>query len=136
MRIGELGAATGTKVETIRFYEKIGLLVPAGRTSGNYRTYGPEHLRHLSFIRGARALGFDLDQVRELIDLDEDRTSSPREIAATAGRHRELADQKLSALRSLWCMLDRCAGNPALGSGLNHGIIDALGPDGETQESG
>ena len=74
MQIGELARTTATKVETIRFYEKIGLLPEPGRTSGNYRDYGAAHLARLSFIRRARDLGFTLDQVRELLTLSDDRS--------------------------------------------------------------
>ena len=66
MKIGELARATATKVETIRFYERIGLLPEPARTDGNYRDYGPDQLARLSFVRRARDLGFTLDQVREL----------------------------------------------------------------------
>lgn len=58
MKIGELASATATKVETVRYYEKIGLLPPPSRTSANYRAYGNDHLVRLSFIRRARDLGF------------------------------------------------------------------------------
>jgi DNA-binding transcriptional MerR regulator len=70
LRIGDLGKATGTKVETIRYYEQISLLPVAERTeTGNYRTYTPRHVERLGFIRRARALGFTLDQVRALLGL-------------------------------------------------------------------
>ena len=59
MKIGELASATATKVETVRYYEKIGLLPPPARTSANYRAYGSGHLARLSFIRRARDLGFN-----------------------------------------------------------------------------
>ena len=54
MKIGELASATATKVETVRYYEKIGLLPPPARTSGNYRAYGAGHLARLSFILRAK----------------------------------------------------------------------------------
>jgi len=60
LAIGDLARATGTKVETIRYYERIGLLAAPARTRGNYRSYGPVHLNRLSFIRRARDLGFPL----------------------------------------------------------------------------
>jgi DNA-binding transcriptional MerR regulator len=69
--IGELARAAGTKVETIRWYERIGLLAAPARTGGNYRAYGPVHLARLSFVRRARDLGFSLDQVRELLRLSD-----------------------------------------------------------------
>ena len=69
MTIGSLAVATRTRVETVRWYEKIGLLPAPARSSGNYRLYGPEHLRRLSFIRRGRALGFTVDQIRDLLAL-------------------------------------------------------------------
>ena len=70
--IGELGKATGTKVETVRYYEQIGLMPKPRRTDGNYRSYGRPELERLSFIRRARGLGFSLDQVRALLDLSDE----------------------------------------------------------------
>ena len=64
LKIGDLAKATGTKVQTIRYYEEIGLLPAPARTEGNYRTYASATLRRLSFIRRSRGLGFSLDQVR------------------------------------------------------------------------
>jgi DNA-binding transcriptional MerR regulator len=69
MRIGQLGAATGTGPETIRFYEKEGLLSAPSRSASNYRSYGPEHVARLTFIRRLRDLGFPLEQVRELLSV-------------------------------------------------------------------
>ena len=73
MKIGELASATATNVETVRYYEKIGLLPAPARTNGNYRSYGVAHLQRLSFIRRARDLGFSLDAVRDLLALTDDR---------------------------------------------------------------
>jgi DNA-binding transcriptional MerR regulator len=64
LSIGELARATGTKVETVRYYEGIGLPPPPARTGGNYRAYAQHHLERLSFIRRGRDLGFSLDEVR------------------------------------------------------------------------
>src|SRR3546814_14530963 len=74
LTIGDLGKATNTKVETIRYYERIGLLPKPRRTAGNYRDYGSAELGRLSFIRRARDLGFSLDQVRALLRLSDDRS--------------------------------------------------------------
>lgn len=74
--IGELSRATETKVETIPYYERIGLLASPARTGGNYRAYDDAALARLSFIRRARNLGFSLEQVRELLTLSDDRSQS------------------------------------------------------------
>src|SRR3546814_11558685 len=71
MRIGELARATGTKAETIRYYEREGILPAADRTDSNYRDYSDEHLATLTFVRRARELGFSMAQVRELLALSD-----------------------------------------------------------------
>src|SRR5262249_38680346 len=64
LAIGALSAQTGVNIETIRFYEKAGLLPPPPRSPGGFRLYDRDHLRRLTFIRRARELGFTLDEVR------------------------------------------------------------------------
>ncbi|WJY19681.1 helix-turn-helix domain-containing protein [Alteriqipengyuania flavescens] len=71
MRIGELARATGTKAETIRYYEREGILLAADRTDSNYRDYSTDHLAALTFVRRARELGFSMAQVRELLALSD-----------------------------------------------------------------
>lgn len=71
MSIGALGKATGVNIETIRYYERIGLLPEPDRTPAGYRQYGPEHLRRLSFIRRGRDLGFQIEAIRALLRLAE-----------------------------------------------------------------
>jgi DNA-binding transcriptional MerR regulator len=97
LTIGHLARATATKVETIRFYEKTGLLPAPARTSGNYRAYGTEHLNRLSFIRRARDLGFSIEQIRALLGLS-DHTDQPCEaIDAIAREHLEAVDRSPGA---------------------------------------
>lgn len=67
MRIGELGQATGVDIETIRYYEKAGLLPGPARTPNGYRAYGQSHLEQLTFIRHCRALDMALDEIRDLL---------------------------------------------------------------------
>ena len=64
MRIGELARATGTKAETIRYYEREGILPAADRTDSNYRDYSGDHLATPAFVRRGRELGFSTAQVR------------------------------------------------------------------------
>ncbi len=99
--IGALASATDTKVETIRYYERIGLLPEPARTSGNYRAYTPGHLDRLSFIRRARALGFTLDQVRALLDLSDRKDNDCCAVDTLARDHLTDVDRKIADLKSL-----------------------------------
>ncbi len=83
MRIGELARHSRIKVETIRYYERIGLLRPPARSGGGYRLFGRAELRRLLFIRRARELGFTIAAVRNLAALSSaDACAEAREIAA------------------------------------------------------
>ena len=69
LTIGELARAAGVPTSTVRYYERVGLLEPAGRTVGNYRVYGDAALERLQFIRAAQATGFTLDDITSLLPL-------------------------------------------------------------------
>jgi Cu(I)-responsive transcriptional regulator len=131
MQIGELARMTSTKVETIRFYEKIGLLAAPARTSGNYRDYGTEHLARLSFIRRARDLGFTLDQVRALLALSDDRSRSCGAVDTVARAHLAEIDRKIADLRALRRELDELISQCSQGAISDCRIIEALGPPSE-----
>lgn len=75
MRIGELAKRTSCDIETIRFYEKSGLLAEPGRNSSGYREYATEHLERLQFIRHCRSLQLSLGEIRVLLDLRTDPSS-------------------------------------------------------------
>ncbi len=128
MRIGELGRATATKVETIRYYEQTGLLPAPERTSGNYRSYSEVHLVRLSFVRRARDLGFSIDQVRALLDLSDDRARDCSSVDRIATEHLREVDRKiadLSALRrELSALIASCDG----GTVAECRILEALAP--------
>lgn len=131
MKIGELGAATGTKTETIRFYEKIGLLPPAARLASNYRSYGEEHVQRLLFIRRARELGFSMDQVRELLSLADEEDRASDAIDRIARAHLDVVNGKMSELASLRAELERLIDECSRGSVRGSRIIDALADRGE-----
>ena len=101
MKIGDLARLTSTRVETIRFYEKEGLIPPPGRTGSNYRVYEMSHLNRLSFIRRSRDLGFTLDQVRKLLALADDRSAPCAEVDAIAAEHIAEIDKKVKDLMAL-----------------------------------
>lgn len=132
LTIGHLARQTGTKVETIRFYEKSGLLPAPARTEGNYRSYDDKHLNRLSFIRRARDLGFSLDQIRALLALADERGSSCAAVDQIAKEHRAEVERKIADLMSLKRELDRMIDQCGCGVVADCRIIDTLSP----QETG
>jgi DNA-binding transcriptional MerR regulator len=128
VKIGELGLATATKVETVRYYEKIGLLPPPARTAANYRAYGPDHLARLSFIRRARDLGFTLEAVRELLTLSDDKAQSCEAVDVMARAHLTEIDRKVADLRALRSELARVLGACGHGTVADCKIIETLAP--------
>lgn len=127
LKIGDLARATDTKTETIRFYEKIGLLPPPARTEGNYRAYTAAHLGRLSFVRRARDLGFSLDQVRDLLSLADDCDRPCAAVDALARQHLAEVDRKLGDLAALRRELDSLIGQCGRGAVSECRIIEALG---------
>jgi Cu(I)-responsive transcriptional regulator len=128
MPIGILAQLTGTKVETIRFYEKIGLLPAPARTEGNYRSYESAHLNRLSFIRRARDLGFSIDQIRALLDLSDDKARSCAAVDAIAKEHLAEIRQKIADLRALQRELDQLITRCHAGTVAECRIIETLSP--------
>ena len=128
LMIGQLARRTGTKVETIRFYEKNGLLPAPSRTDGNYRAYEPGHLNRLSFIRRARELGFSLDQIREFLKLADDRSQSCAAVDAIAKEHRKEVERKIQDLIALKSELDRMIDQCGCGLVADCRIIESLSP--------
>ena len=111
--IGNLAAATGTKVQTVRYYEAIGLLRPFGRTEGGHRIYGAEDRQRLSFIRHARELGFAIEAIRELLDLSDNPATSCEIADRIAQRQLKAVESRIKSsvgLRGeLRRMLDECS---------------------------
>lgn len=128
LTIGRLAGATGTNVETIRFYEKSGILPSPARTDGNYRSYDQAHLKRLSFIRRARDLGFSLDQVKALLDLSDDRTRSCAAVDDIAKGHRDEVERKIADLQALKRELDRIIDSCRCGTVADCRIIESLSP--------
>ncbi|MFT3687529.1 MerR family transcriptional regulator [Paenirhodobacter sp.] len=93
LTIGKLAQETGVKVPTIRYYEQIGLLPEPERSAGNQRLYGPAQLNRLRFVRHARALGFPLEAIRDLLSL----SGRPDQPCAAAD---SIAREQLSAVRA------------------------------------
>jgi DNA-binding transcriptional MerR regulator len=112
--IGELARRTDVKVPTIRYYEQIGLLPPPPRSQGQQRRYGREAQARLAFIRHARALGFEIEDIRELLALNADPGRPCVDADKIAARHLAAVEQRIAQLQGLRAelhrMLDTCAG--------------------------
>lgn len=110
--IGDLARQTGTKVETIRWYERDGIMPAPARTEGGHRLYTRTHLERLAFIRHARELGFPLDSVRALLALADDPERPCAEVDAIASEHLSAVRDRITRLHALEAelvrMLDRC----------------------------
>jgi DNA-binding transcriptional MerR regulator len=128
MKIGELATATTTKVETIRYYEKIGLLSPPARSVSNYRSYGSDHLARLSFIRRARYLGFTLEAVRELLTLSDDNDQSCDAVDHIDTAHLAEVQSKIADLSALQSELTRVLCSCRHGTIADCKIIESLAP--------
>lgn len=128
MTIGNLGRRTGTKVETVRYYERIGLLPAPGRTSGNYRAYDAAHLNRLSFIRRARDLGFSIEQLRELLSLADQKDRPCEAVDAIAREHLCEVERKIRDLQALRRELDMIISQCGCGTIAECRIVEALSP--------
>lgn len=126
--IGDLAKSTATKVETIRYYERIGLLPAPERTAGNYRSYSAAHLGRLSFIRRARDLGFSIEQVRDLLGLSDQRARSCEAVDAIAREHLAEVERKIRDLQALRRELDSVLNQCGCGTIAECRIIEALSP--------
>lgn len=99
--IGQLAALTEVKVPTIRFYEQIGLLPKPVRTEGQQRRYDAASIKRLTFIRHARGLGFDVEEIKALIKLAGSPDASCKTVDELARLHVESIDTKLRQLRAM-----------------------------------
>ena len=125
--IGALSKATGVKVPTIRYYEEIGLLPPAGRNAGNQRRYGQDGLEALGFIKHARDLGFALEDIKVLMALDGELGEDCAEANRIARAQLDQVRARTARLQQLASELERVS---HLGDGGNGGhckVLTALG---------
>ena len=130
LTIGALATATGVKVETVRYYEKAGLIAPPARTEGNYRAYRPQDLERLRFIRRTRDLGFSLDEVRTMLDLANQGDRDCGSVDALATRHLDEVDRKIADLQSLRRELASVISSCAGGTVAECRILDAFSSGG------
>ena len=107
MKIGELAKATGCEVETIRYYEREGLLAAPPRSGSGYRQYALRDVERLNFIRHCRSLDMPLADIRRLVDLAGDAVASCDEVDALVDGHIARVRSKLASLRALEAQLVR-----------------------------
>lgn len=127
MKIGELSRTTSTHIETIRYYERIGLLPAPHRTAANYRSYGDAHRARLSFVRHSRELGFTIEEIRSLLDLSDHPDRDCGDADRIATRHLEQVEEKIVQLSALRDELSRIIGRCRGGLAGDCRVIEALG---------
>ena len=124
--IGWVAKTTGVKIPTIRFYEQEGLLAAPARTEGGRRLYSDADVRRLAFIRHARALGFDLGDVRSLLDLTDEPDRPCAEADVIARTHLATVDERIAQLTVLKAELTRIVRSCAGGKAAQCRVIEAL----------
>ncbi|MCI0457335.1 MAG: heavy metal-responsive transcriptional regulator [Gemmataceae bacterium] len=97
--IGELARISGVPTSTVRYYERIGLVHPDGRSEGNYRLYGEEAVERLRFIRAAQATGFTLEDVTALLNLRDGATACCKEVQVLIEQRLADVKQRMQDLR-------------------------------------
>lgn len=124
--IGRLAEATQTKIQTIRYYESIGLLPPFSRTEGGHRLYDGEDQKRLTFIRHARDLGFSIEAIRELLSLSDNPQTSCERADDIASRRLEEVEQRLKRLNALKKELKRMVAECGHGRVCDCRVIEVL----------
>lgn len=124
--IGDVARSTGLKVPTIRFYEQEGLISPPARTESGRRVYSEEDVRRLAFIRHARALGFELDDVRAFLDLADHPERPCREADQIARKQLQEVEARIAQLLSLKAELSRIVESCSGGVSAQCRVIEAL----------
>ncbi len=113
--IGQVARQAGVAIETIRFYERRGLIEPSRRSEGNFRLYDLEAVRRLLFIRQAKEIGFSLNEIGELLTIRQGAAADCADVRGRALRKIEEVDRKINSLRKIRNTLSRlsesCPGN-------------------------
>jgi MerR family mercuric resistance operon transcriptional regulator len=124
--IGTLSDRTGCNIETIRYYERIGLMPRAARSDGGHRLYGEDHVKRMGFIRRSRTLGFTLDQIRTLLELVDGRRYTCAQVKRITIEHLEEIRRKMVDLTRIEQALKSMAAACDGGSVPKCAVIDAL----------
>lgn len=129
MRIGELAQRAGCDVQTVRFYEREGLLEEPQREASGYRAYDPRHLARLNFIRHCRSLDIPLPEVRQLLDFAAQPDQSCAQVNELLDDHIRLVKERTAALRQLerqlMALRKTCDGDTAHGCAILESFMTA-----------
>lgn len=136
MKISEAAAASGCHLETVRYYERVGLMPAPARVGSGYRAYSEQDVARLRFITRGRTLGFSLDDIRSLLRLDDDPQLSCTEVDGVARTHLADVRRRIDALQRIADELERvitqCAGGVrgqcAILGTLRHPTMASSGP--------
>ena len=113
--IGQLAEQAGCKVETVHYYEKTGLMPEPPRTEGGHRVYALSHVKRLNFIRRSRELGFNIEQIKELLKFIDEPDHYCGEVKAIAMLQARAVQQKIDDLerlkKALNTMVSQCKGS-------------------------
>ena len=127
MKIGELAQIAKCTVETVRYYEKVGLLPAPARTAANFRRYGPDHIERLRFIRNCRALDMSHDEIRSLLELVDRPAEKCGSINAVFDKHIAHVEERMRELLNLkqqmTVLRERCHAEQTIG---DCGILQGL----------
>jgi Cd(II)/Pb(II)-responsive transcriptional regulator len=127
MRIGELAQKAGVDMQTIRYYEREGLMPEPARTAAGYRMYGEAHLERLNFVRHCRALDMPLAEIRMLLELSKRRDVSCDQVDRLVHGHLQRVKAKRAALQVLESQLESLSGQCAQGQRIaDCGILEEL----------
>lgn len=130
LRRSDLARQTGCNLETIRYYESVGLMPDPPRSAAGHRRYGQGHVERLSFVMRARELGFSMEEIRGLLSLVERGHHSCADVERIGRHHLEVVRSKIRDLQNIEAVLtdtvSRCAGGEAAGCPL----LDVLSDQG------
>ena len=126
MKISEAAAASGCHLETIRYYERSGLIPAPARSASGYREYSPTEVARLCFISRGRELGFSLDEIRSLLRLNDDPTMSCCDVDGIARTHLTEIGTRVVELQRIAMELERVIDGCAGGNRGTCTILDAL----------
>jgi MerR family transcriptional regulator, mercuric resistance operon regulatory protein len=126
MQRAELARRTGSNLETVRYYEKVGLLPAPPRTAAGYRDYDTTHEQRLRFVLRARELGFSLDEIRELLRLVDERDPPCAEASAVAAAHLDDVRAKIADLKRMERVLKDVVSQCADGTRRECPLIETL----------